>query len=89
MVTTSDLIGWTEHDLRDRLADIACPVRLVVGEDDFWVEAQDAEWASRQIAACRFEVLARIGHYPMEEIDGFARRLASWLAELAGAPDGG
>lgn len=89
VVTTSDLIGWTEHDLRDRLADIACPVRLVVGEDDFWVESDDAEWASRQIAACRFEVLARIGHYPMEEIEGFGQRLASWLDELAGAPDRG
>lgn len=89
VVTTSDLIGWTHHDLRDRLAGIDCPVRLVVGEDDFWVEADDAEWASRQISACRFEVLSGIGHYPMEEIEGFGRLLASWLAELAGSADRG
>lgn len=88
VVTTSDLLGWTHHDVRDRLADIGCPVRLVVGEDDFWVEADDAEWASRQIASCRFEVLGRIGHYPMEEIEGFPQLLASWLDELADQTDG-
>lgn len=83
VVTTSDLLGWTRHDLRDRLAAIGCPVRLVVGEDDFWVEADDVAWASQQIGSCQLEVLARIGHYPMEEIEGFPQLLVSWLTELA------
>lgn len=85
VITTTDLIGWARHDLRDRLGQIACPVRLVVGEDDFWVDADDARWAGDQIKRCRFEVLPGTGHYPMEEIEEFPQLLAAWLAELAAA----
>lgn len=85
VVTTCDLIGWATHDLRGRLGDIACPVRLVVGEDDFWVDQADAAWAAERIPGCRFEVVRRIGHYPMEELADFPARLAGWLAELGAA----
>lgn len=84
VVTTCDLIGWASHDLRDRLSNIACPVRLVVGEDDFWVDQRDVAWTGEQIAGCRFDVLPRIGHYPMEELTDFPHWLAEWLNELAG-----
>lgn len=83
VVTTHDLVGWAAHDLRGHLGSISCPVRLVVGEDDFWLDVAEVRAAAQEIPACQFEVLQGIGHYPMEELDDFAARLASWLNELA------
>ena len=86
VVSTMDLIAWTEHDLRPRLAEIACPVRLVAGEDDFWIDLDDVAWAAGQIPDCTYDPLPGIGHYPMEEIADFPQVLAGWLGELtAGA----
>jgi pimeloyl-ACP methyl ester carboxylesterase len=81
-VSTSDLIGWTTHDLRERLGDIACPAHLVVGADDLWVPADGVRAAAAGIPGARCTVLDGIGHYPMEEIEGFDAVLAGWLAEL-------
>lgn len=82
LVSTADLIAWTEHDLRAELGQIRSPVHLVAGEDDFWVDVRDAEWAGSQIPRCTFEVLPGIGHYPMEELEDFPKRLAGWLLEM-------
>jgi pimeloyl-ACP methyl ester carboxylesterase len=82
VVSTLDLIGWTEHDLRPRLTRIACPVRLVAGEDDFWIDLDDVAWAAAQIPDCVYDPLPGVGHYPMEEIEGFPELLGGWLREL-------
>lgn len=87
LVSTADLIAWAEHDLRGELTRIRCPVHLVAGEDDFWVDVRDAEWAAGRIPRCSFEVLPGIGHYPMEELEDFAGLLAGWLSEIV--TDGG
>lgn len=87
LVTTGDLMGWTTHDLRDRLPDIRCPVRLVAGEDDFWLDLEDARWTAEQIPRCTYDQLSGIGHYPMEEIPAFPQLLAEWLGELAAAQE--
>ncbi|GAA4553827.1 alpha/beta hydrolase [Pseudonocardia xishanensis] len=84
-VSTSDLIGWTTHDLRERLGEIRCPAHLVVGADDLWVPADGVRAAAAGIPGARCTVLPGIGHYPMEEIEGFGGVLAGWLAELGEA----
>jgi pimeloyl-ACP methyl ester carboxylesterase len=84
-VSTSDLIGWTTHDLRGRLGGIGCPAHLVVGSDDLWVPEAGVRAAAAEIPGSRFTLLDGIGHYPMEEIEGFAGVLAGWLAELGEA----
>jgi pimeloyl-ACP methyl ester carboxylesterase len=81
-ISTSDLLGWATHDLRDRLPRVSCPTHLVVGTDDLWVDASRTRWAAGQIPHSRCTVLDGIGHYPMEEIEGFDGVLAGWLAEL-------
>lgn len=89
VVSTSDLIGWGTQDLRAALPDIACPTHLVVGEDDLWLDVADVVWAAEQIPGGRATVLDGIGHYPMEEMDGFAEVLHAWLAKLEdGRPAG-
>lgn len=84
VVTTSDLIGWASQDLRARLPQIPCPTHLVVGEDDIWLDAADVLWAAEQIPCARATVLEGIGHYPMEEVEGFADVLHGWLGDLGG-----
>jgi len=81
-ISTSDLIGWTTHDLSDRLAGIACPVHLVVGTDDLWVAPDDVAATAALIPDARLTVLDGIGHYPMEELPGFADTLDEWLKGL-------
>jgi pimeloyl-ACP methyl ester carboxylesterase len=82
-VTTCDLIGWATHDLRAVLPDVTCPVHIVAGEDDLWLDLDAVRWAASQIPGARCTVLDQIGHYPMEEIDDFAAVLHGWLSELA------
>ncbi|MQA13808.1 MAG: alpha/beta fold hydrolase [Pseudonocardiaceae bacterium] len=84
-ISTSDLIGWAAHDLREQLVQIRCPLRLVAGADDFWLDLDDVRWTAAQVPGCRLDILEGIGHYPMEEIAGFPAVLAGWLAELAAA----
>lgn len=87
LVTTADLIGWGTHDVRAGLAGIACPVHLVVGEDDLWLDPERARDAARAIPDARCTLLPGIGHYPMEEVDDFAARLHGWLTDLARVPE--
>ena len=82
VVSTSDLIGWRTHDLRDRLGDIDCPVRLIAGVDDFWLDPAAVAWAAGQIRDADFALMDGVGHYPMEEIPQFPQRLDAWFREL-------
>jgi len=82
VITTHDLLGWATHDIRDRLRSIACPVHLVVGDEDLWLDPGQVRETAAAIPIARFTVLPGIGHYPMEEIDGFADVLHGWLADL-------
>lgn len=86
IVSTSDLIAWSRHDIRDQLASITCPVRLVAGEDDFWIQPSRMAWTAEHLPNCVYERLPGVGHYPMEEIVGFPELLTGWLAELLGRP---
>jgi pimeloyl-ACP methyl ester carboxylesterase len=81
-VSAADLIGWAQHDLRERLGEIQCPALLLAGEDDFWVNPSDVDWAARQMPTAAFGLLPGVGHYPMEEISGFSDLLAGWLRAL-------
>ncbi|QGK71003.1 alpha/beta fold hydrolase [Allosaccharopolyspora coralli] len=82
-VSTSDLLGWAAHDLTDTLSSITCPARLVIGEDDLWVNSERARRAAEHLPDARCTVLPGIGHYPMEEIVDFPTVLDGWLGELA------
>ena len=82
VISVSDLIGWATHDLRPRLADITCPVRLVIGEEDFWINTPEIAPIVETIPHCIYERLEGVGHYPMDELDGFPTLLSTWIDEL-------
>ncbi|WP_328310971.1 alpha/beta fold hydrolase [Actinomycetospora sp. NBC_00405] len=84
-VSTSDLLGWATHDLREDLSRITCPAHLVVGDDDLWLDVERTRRAAAGIPGARCTVLEGIGHYPMEEIADFDAVLDGWLRELAPA----
>ncbi|WP_028933345.1 alpha/beta fold hydrolase [Pseudonocardia spinosispora] len=81
-VSASDLIGWSGHDLREDLPGVRCPVHLVAGADDLWLDVDAVRWAAGRIPGACCTVLDGVGHYPMEEIDGFDGVLADWLTEM-------
>lgn len=83
VITTSDLIGWFSHDIRDGLGKISCPTYLVVGDDDFWLDLDQVRWTGSQIRGARTLVLEGIGHYPMEEMPDFPAVAHEWLTTLA------
>lgn len=82
VITCSDLIGWTTHDLRDVVAQTSCPVLVVAGTDDFWIDRQWVRASANLIPHGEYLELEGVGHYPMEEIEGFCRMLADWLQDL-------
>lgn len=85
-VSTSDLIGWASHDVWAGLPSVRCPVHLVVGGDDLWVDAARVRRTADLIPGARYTLLDGIGHYPMEEMDDFAAVLDGWLGELGSPP---
>ena len=82
VVSNSDLIGWGTHDVRPLLTGIPCPVTLVAGEDDLWVDAAAVEQSARLVPHGRYVLLEGYGHYPMEEMDDFAKVLDGWISDM-------
>jgi pimeloyl-ACP methyl ester carboxylesterase len=81
-VSTADLLGWANHDLNGRLGEIRCPVRLVAGQDDFWLDPEQLAPMAAEIPDATTEILTGVGHYPMEEIPNFPEVLSGWLEEM-------
>jgi len=63
-----DIQGWAQHDVRDQLGDVQCPVLIVKGADDFWVPEALIRRSAELIGDnAEVVVLEGIGHYPMFE----------------------
>ena len=86
IVTISDLIGWARFDCVASLPGVACPVHLVVGQDDLWLEADSVRRTADLIPGARFTLLEGIGHYPMEELSDAASYIDGCLGQLSGQP---
>jgi pimeloyl-ACP methyl ester carboxylesterase len=82
VVSNSDLIGWASFDCQAALPGIACPVHLVVGEDDLWLDPENVRRTADAIPGARYTLLEGIGHYPMEEMDDAAERIHGWFKQL-------
>lgn len=89
-ISSSDLIAWGMHDVRNRLAHTTCPLHVVAGEQDPWIQTGAVEKVAALINSARpgyarYTMLDGIGHYPMEEVDDFASLADQWLTELRSA----
>ncbi|PXY24834.1 alpha/beta hydrolase [Prauserella sp. PE36] len=83
-VSTSDLLGWGTHDVRAGLARVRCPVHVVAGADDLWLDLAAVRATAAAVPGARCTILDGIGHYPMEELEDFAATLHGWLSGLGG-----
>jgi pimeloyl-ACP methyl ester carboxylesterase len=62
-----DLEAWAQHDVRAKLKQVACPMLVIRGEDDFWVPKELVEETGALLRVSEVLHLKRIGHYPMFE----------------------
>lgn len=82
LITASDLIGWSTHDVTRDLPHVGCPLLVVAGRDDFWVREEDCRAVAESVPLGEFLPLDGVGHYPMEELAGFPDLVAGWLDGL-------
>ena len=82
VITSSDLIGWTTHDVSEALAGVRCRLLVVAGSDDFWVREENCRLVANAVMNGSFLRLEGTGHYPMEELADFPELLATWLQVL-------
>jgi len=68
-VATGDLQCWVNHDVREKLKDIRCPVLCLAGEADFFVPEAfvDSTVAGIPDGLAEKRILRKMGHYPMFE----------------------
>ncbi|TSD97451.1 alpha/beta hydrolase [Gordonia rubripertincta] len=86
-ISSSDLIGWGSHDVRERLSDLTCGLHLICGADDPWISVDAVRLAAAEIneldgPRAQFTELQGYGHYPMEELPDFGTRADAWLRSL-------
>lgn len=81
VISASDLLGWTSHDVTGRLADIECPLVLVGGSDDLWLDLDAMRETAASVKRSTTVVLDGIGHYPPQEMTDFADVLHGWIQD--------
>jgi pimeloyl-ACP methyl ester carboxylesterase len=66
-VATNDLQGWAEFDVMDDLNRATCPVLLVRGDADFYIQDDPFAVTVERLPNCETVTLNGVGHYPMME----------------------
>jgi len=82
VVSTSDLVAWSRHDIVDQLGRITCPLHVVGGLEDYWVRPDLVRATASAVPHARLTMLDGVGHYPMEELPDFGDVAVRWFAEL-------
>ena len=76
------LAGLNDRPLTERLRSLDVPTLIVVGENDF-LGVGGSVILSRALAGSELEIVAGRGHgIYIEDPDGFAKRLAGFVAGL-------
>lgn len=68
-VATADLQCWVNHDVRDKLGDVRCPLMVFKGEADYYLpeEFLDSTVAGVPEGLAEKIIGDKMGHYPMFE----------------------
>jgi pimeloyl-[acyl-carrier protein] methyl ester esterase len=76
----SGLALLRDTDMREQLALLTCPLRLILGERDMLVPATAGPAITALIDAARYRVIARAGHAPfLSHVDEFTHTLEDYL----------
>jgi pimeloyl-ACP methyl ester carboxylesterase len=82
VISTSDLVAWSRHDIVDQLDRITCPLHVIGGVEDYWVRPELVHATAAAVPHARLTMLEGVGHYPMEELPEFGQIAVGWLDEL-------
>ncbi len=66
-IATNDLQGWADFDVMGDLERVDCPVMLIRGEADYFIQDDVFEETVDRLPTCEPVVLDDVGHYPMME----------------------
>jgi pimeloyl-ACP methyl ester carboxylesterase len=68
-IATGDLQCWVNHDVRDKLGDITCPILIFKGEADYYLpeELLDDTVSGIKTGLAEKVIGPEMGHYPMFE----------------------
>lgn len=66
-VATNDLQAWADHDVSDAFENATCPVLLVRGKADYFIQDDYWEETVEGLPRCEVHELEGVGHYPMME----------------------
>lgn len=83
-VTVCDIHGAFTHDIGSALGTITCPVILTAGDADYFVPPHRVRRIADLLPRARFEVLAGIGHYPIEEVADLGALVDGWIRDAPG-----
>lgn len=77
-------LGWLRDiDLRKRIPEIACPVRLIHGEHDPLMPASAAHWLAGKLPQARLEIFPGAAHAPfLNAPENFASIIGDFLHAL-------
>lgn len=66
-IATNDLQAWADFDRVDELGKATCPVMVVRGVDDYFIQDDVFEETIERLPDVEPVVLSDVGHYPMME----------------------
>lgn len=67
-IATNDLQAWADFDRLDELDGVDCPVMLVRGVDDYFIQDDVFDETVARLPDVEPVVLSDVGHYPMMEV---------------------
>ncbi|MGE0629628.1 MAG: alpha/beta fold hydrolase [Hyphomicrobiaceae bacterium] len=82
-VMASDLRAWNAHDLREHLGSARCPVKCLIGGEDFFIPERSKHDLQRILGPDRVEEVLEVGHYPMIDWPEFPGWLTRQLSGMA------
>jgi pimeloyl-ACP methyl ester carboxylesterase len=81
--TYGDVLAVREFDVTQRLADIAAPTLVIVGDSEMDFMREQADQLAERIPNARRIEIAKAGHMlPLEQPEAMAEAVASFLGEL-------
>lgn len=85
-IGAGDLQCWVDHDVRDKLKNISCPLMAFKGEVDYWVPEDTLDYIVSSVpnGLAEKKIGPRMGHYPhFEKPEALADIIVEFLKRRA------
>ena len=83
-VLRRDFLACDRFDIRDRVAEIACPTLVLAGSEDQLTPPRFGQWLAEQVSGARYHLIEGAGHMLMlERPHEVGQAIASFLTQIA------